>query len=276
MHISLKYPGVFLVLCMVLSSCITSRRVNYLQKPNETIPIYADTLMFTDYGVQKGDRLYIRVYSTNEQTNSYFNSGMSSSALLRIMNTNSAANSELYTYLVDDEGNITFPMVGSVYVRGSTTREIKTMLEKRLLEVANNTSIEVKIVNRSFSVIGANRTGRYSISKEKLTIFEALAMAGDIDNYGDRSKIRIIRETDEGTKVSTFDIRSEDIINSEFYYIEPNDVIYIQKLNEQVFGLSSFASVISITASTISFGVFLYAVIDEYIVQPIKANKTNQ
>ena len=127
-----------------------------------------------------------------------------------------------------------------------------------------------KVVQRYFSVIGANASGRFPITKEKVTIFEALAMAGDISNYGDRGKVRIIRETEEGTEVKMFDVRSEDIINSEYYYVEPNDVIYIQTLNEQFFSMTSLASVISTVATTLSFGIFIYSFIDTYIVKPLK------
>ncbi len=267
--------ALFLILSLSLNSCVTKRQVNYMQQPAGNIPSYADTVMFTDYTVQKGDRLYIRIYSTNEEADAYFNSGMNATTLVRMMNTTTSTTTsiELYTYLVDDNGEITYPMIGNVYVRGMDSREIKEVLEEKLTEVVSDIFVEVKIINRTFSVIGANNTGKYVISKEKLTIFEALAMAGDISTYGDRSKVRIIRETDSGTTVKMFDVRSEDIINSEFYYIEPNDVIYIPEMDRQIFGATSLASVISITASTVSFGLFLYAFIDDYIVQPIKSRQ---
>ncbi|MBO5961151.1 MAG: hypothetical protein J6P99_04870, partial [Paludibacteraceae bacterium] len=73
-----------------------------------------------------------------------------------------------------------------------------------------------------------------------------------------------------GTEVKSFDIRSKEIINSEYYYVEPNDVIYIQTLNEQFFSMSSFASVLSTIATTLSFGIFVYSFIDTYLVKPFK------
>jgi polysaccharide export outer membrane protein len=83
-------------------------------------------------------------------------------------------------------------------------------------------------------------------------------MAGDIGMFGDRGRIKIIRETDNGTIVKSFDIRSEDILHSEFYYIEPNDVIYIQTLDEQIFSISNFPTLLSTTISSISFAAFLF------------------
>ncbi len=253
-----------------LTSCITSRRVNYMQSPRSGIPSYTDTLVFTDYLLQKGDRLYVRVYTPDEKTNMMLNGGTSSNLMTQIGSNSSSTNVDLYTYLVDDNGEIKFPLVGMLPVRGKTVREVKVDLEERLKPYVSAASVEVKVVQRFFSVIGANASGRFPITKEKVTIFEALAMAGDISNYGDRGKVRIIRETEEGTEVKMFDVRSEDIINSEYYYVEPNDVIYIQTLNEQFFSMTSLASVISTVATTLSFGIFIYSFIDTYIVKPLK------
>jgi polysaccharide export outer membrane protein len=83
-------------------------------------------------------------------------------------------------------------------------------------------------------------------------------MAGDISTFGDRSKIKVLREINGTTKIREFDIRSKDIINSEFYYIQPNDVIYIQNVNEQFFSVTTFGAALSTVFSTFSFGLFIY------------------
>ena len=108
---------------------------------------------------------------------------------------------DLYTYLVQDDGTIDFPMVGRVPVRGKTTRDVKHILEKELSSFIKGygeyqmMSVEVNIVRRSFSVISDRGSGTFNIQREKVTIYEALAMAGDIGDFGDRSKIRFVRET---------------------------------------------------------------------------------
>jgi polysaccharide export outer membrane protein len=174
---------------------------------------------------------------------------------------------DLYTYLVQEDGCIDFPMVGRVPVRGMTTREVKRVLEDELSSFIKSygdyqmMSVEVKIVRRSFSVISDRGSGTFNIQKEKVTIFEALAMAGDIGDFGDRSKVRIVREKEGLTLVKEFDVRSEDIINSEFYYIEPNDVIYIQRIKGQSFGINSVTTTISVVATTLAFGGFVYGLV---------------
>ena len=105
----------------LLASCVTSKKVNLLQEPNEkNIPSYADTLNFEDYKIRIGDRLYINVYSIDEKTSKLFNSGGQNSYLLR-QQMGAYSSSDLYTYLVLEDGTIDFPMVGSVKVRNLTT-----------------------------------------------------------------------------------------------------------------------------------------------------------
>ena len=258
-----------LMLSICLASCVTSKKVNLLQEAGKKgIPSYADTLSYEDYRVRTGDRLYVYVYSIDERVSSMFNAsgnGVSSSQIRQGNNMNGSY--DLYTYLVYDDGTIDYPMVGRMEVRGMTTREIKNELEHRLMEYVQEQtdykllSVEVNIVRRSFSVISDHGSGTFSLTKEKVTIFEALAMAGDIGDFGDRSKVRIVREIEGQTQVKVFDVRSEDIVNSEFYYIEPNDVIYIQRIKGQSFGVNSVTTTISVAATTLAFGGFIYGLV---------------
>ena len=250
-----------------LSSCVTSRKVNYMQEPDRQIPSYADTLLFEDYKLRVDDRLYIYVYSLDEKITALYNSGMSNANMRQQMRGNSTYGSyDLYTYLVDAEGNIDFPTVGKVQVLGLTTREVKRKLEDELSQLLKDIpgyqtiSVEVNIVQRSFSIIGA-QSGRYAINREKMTIFEALAMAGDLGEFSDRSQIKLVREKDGVTTIKTFDVRSKDIINSEFYYIEPNGIIYIRQIPGKSFGINSAGTAVGVVASTISFGVFIYSLV---------------
>ena len=259
-----------LMLSLLMASCVTSKKVNLMQEPGKNgIPSYADTLSYADYEIRIGDRLYVYVYSVDERISNMFNPSRNSSTIRQqIRNNMSTGGSyDLYTYLVLDDGTIDFPTLGRLSVRGKTTREVKHLLEKELLAYIKSygdyqmISVEVNIVRRTFSVISDRGSGVLSIPKEKVTIFEALAMVGDIGDFGDRSKVRIVREIEGQTKVMTFDLRSKDIINSEYYYIEPNDVLYIQKIKGQSFGINSAATTVSVVATTLAFGGFVYALV---------------
>lgn len=243
------------------------------------IPAYADTLSYEDYRVRTGDRLYVYVYSIDERVSSMFNAsgnGINSSQIRQ--GNNIGGSYDLYTYLVYEDGTIDYPMVGRIEVRGKTTREVKNDLEHKLMEYVQDQtdlkllSVEVNIVRRSFSVISDHGSGTFTLDKEKVTIFEALAMAGDIGDFGDRSKVRIIREIEGQTQVKVFDVRSKDIVNSEFYYIEPNDVIYIQRMKGQSFGINSVTTGISVAATTLAFGGFVYGLVVR-IINRVEASK---
>ena len=258
-----------ILLPLLMASCVTSKRVNLMQTPGKNgIPQYADTVSYEDYELRIGDRLYIYVYSVDERVDKMFNSSSGTIGIQMLQGGGGVGGSyDLYTYLVQEDGCIDFPMVGRVPVRGMTTREVKRVLEDELSSFIKSygdyqmMSVEVKIVRRSFSVISDRGSGTFNIQKEKVTIFEALAMAGDIGDFGDRSKVRIVREKEGLTLVKEFDVRSEDIINSEFYYIEPNDVIYIQRIKGQSFGINSVATTISVVATTLAFGGFVYGLV---------------
>lgn len=258
-----------LLLPLLMASCVTSKRVNLMQEPGKNgIPQYADTMSYEDYELRIGDRLYIYVYSVDERVDKMFNSSSGTIGIQMMQGSGGIGGSyDLYTYLVQEDGCIDFPMVGRVPVRGMTTRGVKRVLEDELSSFIKSygdyqmMSVEVKIVRRSFSVISDRGSGTFNIQKEKVTIFEALAMAGDIGDFGDRSKVRIVREKEGQTQVKEFDVRSEDIINSEFYYIEPNDVIYIQRIKGQSFGINSVTTSISVVATTLAFGGFVYGLV---------------
>jgi polysaccharide export outer membrane protein len=239
-----------------------------MQEPDRYIPSYADTLSFEDYVLRIGDRLYVYVYSTYENVQKMYNAGGANSSQMRQQMGNGALGGsyDLYTYLIDEEGNIDFPTIGKIYVQGMTTRDVKHKLEEELgtllkeIPGYSTISVEVNIVNRSFSIIGA-QSGRYMINKEKMTIFEALALAGDLGEFNSRKEIKFVREKNGVTTLKTFDARSKDLVNSEYYYIEPNDIIYIRQIPGYSFGINHVTTVIGVTAATISFGVFIYSIV---------------
>ena len=254
----------FLPLVLLLSSCMTTKRLNYLQT-GSGIPQYADSIEYEDYRLQKGDYLYIRIYSPNpEDLATYNGTTGSSNQYQQLSQAGDNANARLLLYLVAEDGTINYPYVGKLQVLNKTTREVKFLLEDVLRESISAFSADVKLSNRSFSVLGESGSGRYSIPKEKLTIFQALAMSGDMSLYAKRNKIQIIRQTEHGTVVKTFDLRSQSIINSEYYYIQPNDVIYVPFDNAKFFGVSHVTGALSLVISTFSFGLLIYGLVTQF------------
>jgi polysaccharide biosynthesis/export protein len=245
----------FMLLALQLTSCITTHQLNYLQSPKNHVTAYKDTVSYQDYRLKEGDRLYIQVYSTDDKTNALFNG--SGNTGMQMM-SGSTENLDLYTYLVKSDGNIKFPLVGNINVKGKTLRETKEILEKAIKPTLELNSVDIRMVSRTFSIIGSGKSGKFPFPKEKVNIYQALAMAGDLSYYADRSKVKILRVTENGNQIKSFDLRSADIINSEFYYLEPDDVIFLQPMSKQFFGVSTFWAALSTLITTYSLGYFIY------------------
>lgn len=254
----LNYIVLSLCFGAILSSCITARNLNYMQKPGGGIQEYVDSLSFSDYKLKNGDYLYIRVYSIDENLTEILNGSAVVGNNMQSIRRGESAASDLYTYLIDQQGNIDFPLSGKIRLAGKTVREASREIEKKLVKILSEYSVDIQIVKKYFSVIGEGNSGRFPITKEKLTVFEALAMTGDLGQYSDRGKIQLIREIDGKTVIKSFDLRSIEIINSEFYYIEPNDILYVPTLRQQFFGITSLTGLFSFVLTTYSFGFWVY------------------
>ncbi len=269
------YFWLIAILIPLFSSCV-ARHVNLMQEPSEKkhIPSYEDTLSFEDYRIRIHDRLDIRVYSVDQNVQKLFNATGISGYGSGYQNNATQAGyaNELYTFLVLEDGTIDFPLVGHVEVRGKTTREVKHTLESVLAEYIRDygdyrmISVDVNVVQRMFSIIYDGGSASVPMRREKMTIFEAIASAGgNLGDWSDRSKVRIVREIEGQTKVIMFDMRSKDIVNSEYYYIEPNDVIYIQQRLGKPLGVTNVLTAVGVVTTTVSFGLFIYAIVQRSI-----------
>lgn len=264
LRFAFKFVVVALLAAALLPSCVLSRKINYLQQRDD-LPEYNDSLRFEDYRLQRGDYVFIRLSSIDPEMSEMFNGQSGNYQLSGQSLSSDNASSRLYMYLVGEDDCINYPYVGKVKVTGKTLREVKLLIEDGLKTMLTGYSVEVRLANRSFSVIGEAGSGKFTIPKEKLTIFEALAMSGDLQLYSKRSQIQIIRQTEKGTVVKTFDIRSRSIVDSEFYYVQPNDVIYVPFNDSRVMGANHVTSVLSITFTTVSLGLLIYSIVNTIV-----------
>lgn len=136
----------------------------------------------------------------------------------------------LQQYLVDNRGNIDFPVLGTLHIAGLTKGEAESLIREKLKGyIKENTIVTVRMANYKISVIGeVNRPGTFTISNEKVNLFEALAMAGDMTVYGLRDNVRLIREDTDGHQhIITLNMNRADIIQSPYYYLQQNDILYV-------------------------------------------------
>jgi polysaccharide export outer membrane protein len=147
----------------------------------------------------------------------------------------------LNSYNVDQDGNIIFPFVGPINVIGLTLNQAQEKMAVILNEYLKETTIIVKLVNYNVTFVGeVKKPGEYKIYQDNINIFEAIAMAGDITDYGNRNEVKLMRKTDDGTALHIIDLTREDILESPYFYLKPNDVIYIEPLKGKQFAFSTF------------------------------------
>ena len=174
------------------------------------------------------------------------------------------SNLELITYTVDEKGYISFPQLGEINVDGKTVLEVQDDLEQRIQAYIENTSVYVKLVDRTITILGeVNTPGVHVVYKSQLTIFEALATAGDLNDWGDRRNVKLFRSEHSGTEVVNIDLTDPGILTSEYYYIFPNDVVYVQPAS-RVFGFKTldFASIFTLLFAIVTTGIVIITFIE--------------
>ena len=245
------------VLCLVtllISSCVTNKKLTYLQSEGPREEFIAITP--ATYIIQPYDNLYIRVVTPDPKLSDMFNTIPTNVSNLSL----NELSADMLSYTVDDDGTIELPYAGKFMVAGKTLSMIKVELDIALKSYISDAVVTVKMVNNYVSIIGeVQNPGKYPIYKNRLNIFQALAMAGDISTYGNRRKIQIIRQTPDGNIVKEFSLKDRSIIGSQFFYVMPNDVVYAPPLKGRFFQMESFPY--SVILSTITTFVLIWNVI---------------
>lgn len=259
---------VFLILICVtysFSSCITNKELDYLQDIKLKYP---ELVMHPEeYKIIPGDQLSIVVYTLDEETRMLFSSytprfsgrGVSDQTSGDVFQQARGMDDAggVIPITVYADGTLTFPYIGSIYVKGMTLLEVRETISAKLDAFSDGTTAEVSLYNQFFSILGEADANRILMPKPSLTIFEALTVGSSLGPYADRSKVTIIRQTESGSKVKTFDLRSKEIIDTEFYYIQPNDVLYVPQLKRKFLGsTTSFAGAFGLLTSLAGVIIF--------------------
>ena len=230
----LKQSGNLLMLAvgmMVIASCAVPNNIGYFQDAAEVSNM--TSIPVNGIKVQKGDKLFIQVkVQGNEEINRMFSMmGGSGSYSANITSTQNSP----YGYTVNDNGDIGFPVVGNIHVEGLTRPEVERLVKQRIEESgqARDVTVTAMFMNLHFSVLGeVTSAGQYTIDRDEITILEALSMARDLTINGKRENVLVFREVDGKQKVYTVDLtKAQDVINSPVYYLQQNDVVYVEPNN---------------------------------------------
>lgn len=231
----------FLILAVIsitmFSSCVPYKNLLYLRseaEEDDTVKqkeIYP--LNLSEYKVQPGDNLYIRLLSVNEDLTEYINTSG--------INTGYDASIYLESYSVNDSGFITMPVIGEIYVNNMSLAQITDLIQKELDKYLKEVAVIVKLVNFNISVMGeVLAPGQYKIYQDQVNVFEVISMAGDMTPYAKRDNVVLIRQTQDGSVIFRLNLQDISILESEQYYMQPNDIVYVEPVRGRNFLFTAF------------------------------------
>ena len=234
---------VVIVASITLTGCYGHRVIGLLQEPTKQnkIPTYEKDTTHEEYRIRVNDEIIYRLITMDE-------------TISKILGSNENINTQYAnSYRVYDDGTIDLPFLKPVHVEGLTVEEAQDTVKAAFKEIIPDADVKIALYNKTFTVIGDIRSGEYYIYKENMNIFEALAMTGDLLDSGDRKHVRIIRPHENGEpEILDFDIRSNTIIDSKYYYIYPNDVIYVARTKDSFVKLASYTGFLGLITSSVS------------------------
>jgi polysaccharide export outer membrane protein len=243
--------GVIMITALV--SCVPQKKILYFQdtedKKEEKNEFVNERM--EDYLIQPGDNLFVRVRSLDEETNTFDPYQTS---------TNFYTESGIYlnSYSVNDTGYVSFPLIGAVEVKGNNINEIQQLLQSKVDEYIKGAVVIVKLVNFRISMLGEFKSpGKYLVYQDDITIFQAIAMAGDLTDFAKRDRIVLIRQTKNGSELQRLNLNDQMILESDYFYLMPNDIVYAEPIRGKQFVFSTFPYALII--SMITLGVVLWS-----------------
>lgn len=210
-------------------SCRTQKATidNYLQHLADTTTAISDTA--ANPTIQNGDILSIRVYSMsiNPATDIPYN--------LPEQTVAGSSSTTTSGFLVDENGNLEYPRLGTIHAQGLTKEELAETIKKKLEGQLTQPSVIVRFVNYKVTVLGEVRTpGTFPVSTERITILEALGLAGDITEFGKKTNLKVLRENNGKREIGTIDLTSKEMFTSPYYRLQQNDVVFVEQTGRRI------------------------------------------
>ena len=229
----------FILLSVILTGCYGYRQVGLLQDRND-LPQY-DSATYVPYRLQVNDEIIYRVVTMDE-------------TIAKTLSANSVGSGQYAnSYRIYSDGTVDIPFLSPIKLVGLTELEAQDTLRKAFRDIIPDADVKLAMYNKTFTVLGDANSGTYNIYKEHMTIFQALAMTGDLMNSGDRRHVRIIRpHGNEEPEVLEFDIRTNSIIDSKYYYVYPNDLIYVSRDKGSFYKQPSYSGFLGLITSSVS------------------------
>jgi polysaccharide export outer membrane protein len=248
----------FLFFLLLFSSCGSSKRFTYLQTQYpERDSFYTNKL--TPYILQPSDILYIKVTSAlDKSSQEFFNADIAS--MPTTMTTGGGSGLFLMGYSIDSEGSVSLPVMGKIFLAGLTMEDAKAKIQAVAEKFSSDARTEVKLLSFKVTILGEVKApGLYNVYNNKATLLEALALAGDLTMGGKRKNILILRSYKDGTKTLKVDLTKRDLLSSEKYYVQPNDIIYVEPLRSAAFRarVGDYTIILSILSTAVTTSLLI-------------------
>ena len=251
---SLKLGMVALLLAMFFASCVPYKKMLYLKDAQMVAENQSANYVNernVDYKLQPGDNLYIRFINTIDERSAAALSGDVSGRT----SAGSDASIYLHSYTLDEEGCIELPLTGKIELKNMTVDGAKEKMQTEINKFFNQTTLIVKLSNFNLTVLGeVAKPGMYKVYQSQINLFEAVSMAGNMTNFAKKNEVKIIRQTDTGSEIHIVDMGQADILSSPYYYLKPNDIVYVEPLKIKQWGFTTFpySTVLSIVTLAIT------------------------
>lgn len=222
----MKASGLYcLAAVLFLVSCTTQKNGTYNYLENAKDSAIRAEIQVPQPVIQKGDLLSIRVYSKANGLDPRVD------APYNLEETGSAAAGGISRtgFLVDQDGNIEYPQIGRLHVEGLTREEVADLIKNKLQEELESPSVMVRFLNFKVSVLGEVKgPGTFTLPTERVTILEAMGLAGDVTQFGRKNNVMVAREKDGHIETGTIDLTSESMFTSPYYHLQQNDVVFVE------------------------------------------------
>jgi polysaccharide export outer membrane protein len=231
-------------------SCIPNKKMIYMQELEESMgPLVSSSQKYPyqreDYLLQINDIVEVNIKTTDEAINRVFSSISNDPSNQNQMAGGGGGAGDIFFmngYTLDDRGEIEIPLIGKVKFEGLTTEQAKILIEKEVRTYVNENEyfVRVRLGGIRFSTLGEfNQSGKYTVLQNRVTIYEAIALAGDLSRVAKRDEILLIRQYPDGTQIHKINLLDRDLLKSEFYWLKPNDMIYAEPMKVKEIGAGS-------------------------------------
>lgn len=254
-----------LVCGIVLFSCVPNKKLIYMQELADSQgPLVESSIKYPylkeDYLLQINDIVEINIVTTDSEMNQLFssiNSSQQGGGMNQMAGGQGAGDIFFMNgYSIDDNGEVEIPLIGKVKIVGMNTEDAKIVIEERVKRFVNENEffVRVRLGGIRFSALGEfNSSGKFTLLQNRVSIYEAIAYAGDLNRVAKRDQVLLIRQYPDGSQIHKINLLDRDILNSEFYWLKPNDLIYAEPMKVRAIGAgNTFVESITLISSSIT------------------------